>query len=90
VIANELDEQALSNTQDITISADRSGNWHIRDFGRDVHYENLTQNENPAEPRLSDVRPEEAEVEKMRSYPDASSVFQSGLSRQPLLVVGLL
>jgi hypothetical protein len=47
VIANALDEQVLSNTQDITISADRSGNWHIRDFGRGICYENLTQNENP-------------------------------------------
>src|ERR1700733_12296133 len=47
VIANALDEQVLSHTQDITISKDRSGNWHIRDFGRGIHYENLTQNENP-------------------------------------------
>lgn len=47
IIANALDEQVLSNTQDVTISADRSGNWHIRDFGRGIRYENLTQNENP-------------------------------------------
>jgi hypothetical protein len=47
VIANALDEQVLTNTQDITISPDRSGNWHIRDFGRGIRYENLTQNENP-------------------------------------------
>jgi hypothetical protein len=47
IIANALDEQVLSSTQDITISADRSGNWHIRDFGRGIRYENLTQNENP-------------------------------------------
>ena len=47
VIANALDEQVLSNTRDITISADRLGNWHIRDFGRGIRYENLTQNENP-------------------------------------------
>ena len=47
VIANALDEQVLSNTQDISINADRSGNWHIRDFGRGIRYENLTQNENP-------------------------------------------
>jgi DNA gyrase/topoisomerase IV subunit B len=40
VIANALDEEVLSNTQDITISigADRSGNWHIRDFGRGIRY----------------------------------------------------
>jgi hypothetical protein len=47
VIANALDEQVLSNTRDITISADLLGNWHIRDFGRGIRYENLTQNENP-------------------------------------------
>lgn len=47
LIANALDEQVLSHTQDITISTDRSGNWHIQDFGRGIHYENLTQNENP-------------------------------------------
>jgi hypothetical protein len=32
VIANALDEQALSNTRDISIATDASGNWHIRDF----------------------------------------------------------
>src|ERR1700694_415081 len=47
VIANALDEQVLSNTQDIQISADGSGNWHVRDFGRGIHYEDLTQNESP-------------------------------------------
>src|SRR5260370_10076504 len=46
VIANALDEQVLSHTQDITIGTDRSGNWHIRDFGRGLRYEDLTQNEN--------------------------------------------
>ena len=47
MIANALDEQVLSHTQGIIISTDRSGNWHIRDFGRGIHSENLTQNENP-------------------------------------------
>jgi hypothetical protein len=47
VIANALDEQVLSKTQDVTIDSDPSGNWHIRDFGRGMRYENLTQNENP-------------------------------------------
>lgn len=47
VIANALDEQAMSKTQDVVISRDRSGNWHIRDHGRGLRYENLTQNENP-------------------------------------------
>lgn len=46
VIANALDEQILSKTKDIQISQDSSGAWHIRDFGRGVRYEHLTQNEN--------------------------------------------
>src|SRR5947199_7791669 len=46
LIANALDEQVLSNTQDVTIASDSSGNWHIRDFGRGIRYEYLTQNEN--------------------------------------------
>jgi len=47
LIANALDEQALSNTPDIAINRDSSANWHIRDYGRGLRYENLTQNENP-------------------------------------------
>lgn len=46
VIANALDEQILSQTKDIQISQDPAGNWHIRDFGRGLRYEHLTQNEN--------------------------------------------
>lgn len=46
VIANALDEQALTNTKDVEISKDRQGRWHVRDFGRGLRYEHLTQNEN--------------------------------------------
>jgi hypothetical protein len=46
LIANALDEQVLSGTQPIEIDRDPSGNWHIRDFGRGLRYEDLTQNEN--------------------------------------------
>ncbi|MBU1868868.1 MAG: ATP-binding protein, partial [Candidatus Omnitrophica bacterium] len=46
VIANALDEQAITNTKDIEISQDQNGWWHIRDFGRGLKYEHLTQNEN--------------------------------------------
>jgi hypothetical protein len=46
VIANALDEQVLTNTKDAEISKDRKGVWHIRDFGRGLKYEHLTQNEN--------------------------------------------
>ena len=46
IIANALDEQVLSSTNDVQISQDRDGSWHIRDFGRGLKYEHLTQNEN--------------------------------------------
>ena len=46
IIANALDEQILTNSKDVEISKDRSGIWHIRDFGRGLKYEHLTQNEN--------------------------------------------
>jgi len=46
VIANALDEQALTKTTDVEISKDKAGRWHIRDYGRGLKYEHLTQNEN--------------------------------------------
>lgn len=46
IIANALDEQVLTGTRDIDTSKDRKGVWHIRDFGRGLKYEHLTQNEN--------------------------------------------
>jgi hypothetical protein len=45
-IANALDEQVLTNSKDVEISKDRQSVWHIRDFGRGLKYEHLTQNEN--------------------------------------------
>ncbi|OGC88171.1 MAG: D-tyrosyl-tRNA deacylase [candidate division Zixibacteria bacterium RBG_16_48_11] len=46
VIANALDEQVLTKTKDIEIVKDRKGIWHIRDFGRGLKYQHLTQKEN--------------------------------------------
>ena len=48
IIANALDEQLISDSDDIEIceSPDRSG-WHIRDYGRGIEIEHFTQNENP-------------------------------------------
>jgi DNA gyrase/topoisomerase IV subunit B len=46
IIANALDEQVLTNGKDVEISKDRNRSWHIRDFGRGLKYEHLTQNEN--------------------------------------------
>jgi len=46
VIANALDEQALTGTAEPTIVKDAAGAWHIKDAGRGLHYKHLTQNEN--------------------------------------------
>lgn len=45
IIANALDEQILTNTQDIKIYKENN-KWHIRDFGRGLQYTHFTQNEN--------------------------------------------
>src|SRR3954470_13688263 len=55
VIANALDEQALTRTADVEIVESTDAVWHIRDFGRGLRYEHFTQNENPeklAQPSL--------------------------------------
>ncbi len=46
VVANALDEQVLSKTQDPEIQRESDG-WHVRDFGRGLRIEHFTQNENP-------------------------------------------
>jgi len=46
VIANAIDEQVLTKTEPIKIWKDKEGKWHIRDFGRGLKYEHLTQKEN--------------------------------------------
>ena len=45
VIANAIDEQALTNTKNVDIQTD-GHRLVIRDFGRGIKYEHLTQNEN--------------------------------------------
>jgi hypothetical protein len=45
VIANAIDEKILSETKDVQIFKDSNNKWHIRDFGRGIRYEHLTQNE---------------------------------------------
>jgi hypothetical protein len=54
VIANALDEQALSKTAEPEIVKRRDG-WHVADFGRGLHYQHLTQNENPEKRRHPDL-----------------------------------
>jgi len=46
LISNALDEQMLTNTKEIDIFKDKKGKWHVRDYGRGIKYEHLTQNEN--------------------------------------------
>jgi len=46
VIANALDEAALTGTPEPAITKDGAGRWHVRDHGRGLRYEHLTQNEN--------------------------------------------
>ena len=53
VIANALDEQALSATAEPEIAKRRDG-WHVTDFGRGLRYQHLTQNENPEKRRRAD------------------------------------
>lgn len=45
IIANALDEQILTGTNEIEILK-LNNEWHIRDFGRGLNYHHLTQNEN--------------------------------------------
>jgi len=46
IIANALDEQLLTQTGEIEIFMDQQDQWHVRDFGRGLRYQHLTQNEN--------------------------------------------
>jgi hypothetical protein len=46
IIANALDESNLTNTKEPIIFKDEYHKWHIKDFGRGLKYEHLTQNEN--------------------------------------------
>lgn len=46
IIANALDEQILTGTQEIAIYHDLDDQWHIRDFGRGLRHEHFTMNEN--------------------------------------------
>lgn len=45
IIANAIDEQKITNTDEIKIYKDEEEKWHIRDFGRGIRYDHLTQNE---------------------------------------------
>jgi hypothetical protein len=55
LIANALDEQVLTGTAEPEIYKDSAGYWHVRDAGRGLRYEHLTQNENPEKHRHPQV-----------------------------------
>jgi len=46
IIANALDEQILSDSEEINIYKKDKNRWCIRDFGRGLRHTHLTQNEN--------------------------------------------
>src|SRR5579864_3680000 len=54
VIANALDEQALTKTAEPRIVKRQDG-WHVIDSGRGLRYQHLTQNENPEKLRKPDL-----------------------------------
>jgi len=39
LIANALDEQALTDTRPVDIFQGDGGRWHVRDYGRGLRYE---------------------------------------------------
>jgi hypothetical protein len=47
LIANALDEQVLTGTAEPVVEGRGGRRWVVRDFGRGLRYEHLTQNENP-------------------------------------------
>jgi hypothetical protein len=55
VIANALDEQALTGTSEPAIYKAPDGSWRIADGGRGLRYEHLTQNESAEKRRHPDV-----------------------------------
>ena len=46
IISNALDESLLSQTKEPEIFKDEQGSWRIKDFGRGIKYQHLTQKEN--------------------------------------------
>jgi hypothetical protein len=55
LIANALDEQALTGTAEPMIFKDEDGRWHIADSGRGLRYAHLTQKEDAEKRRHPEV-----------------------------------
>lgn len=45
IIANAVDEQALTSSKPIGIFQGEKGRWHVRDYGRGIEYRHFVQNE---------------------------------------------
>jgi len=55
VIANAIDEETLTGTKSTAIRREKAKLWHIRDFGRGLRYEHLTQKEDEEKLRNPNV-----------------------------------
>jgi len=55
VLANALDEQKITRTQEVKTYKDELGTWHIRDYGRGIQEKHLTQNEDEEKLNRNDV-----------------------------------
>jgi DNA gyrase/topoisomerase IV subunit B len=56
LIANALDEAALTGSAEPVIDKDADdGSWHVRDFGRGLRHEHLTQKEDREKLRRADL-----------------------------------
>lgn len=56
LIANAIDEQALTDTTAVQVERRSTGGWIIRDYGRGIRPEHLTQNEDPEKKRASEAK----------------------------------
>jgi len=55
VIANALDESALTGSVEPEIARDGDGRWHVHDYGRGLRHEHLTQKEDREKLRHSEL-----------------------------------
>ncbi|MFC8935662.1 hypothetical protein ACFT1A_26565 [Rhodococcus sp. NPDC057135] len=55
IIANALDEHKITGTTEPVIEKVEDGTWEIRDFGRGLRYQHLTQNESTEKQHHQDV-----------------------------------
>lgn len=78
VITNAVDEAALSATAEPRISRDREGIWHIRDYGRGLRHQHLTQNENAEKLARTDLV-----IGKFADRMVTATRFRSNIASEP-------